>query len=167
MKSLTLLCCFLLVLAVMLAGCGASSDQTAAANQNTTPAVTPPKRTVGVPVPVPDAQTDTVNVAVQKAQKPPYETTDPVKTTLPPSALVKYCVQVGAYKLQDNADVVASLAKSRFAKNVYTILDATTSLYKVMVGDFTAKDDARMFRDRMVQQYPGDYKDAWVSELSH
>ncbi len=164
MKSVHLLYCFLILLAISLgAGCAASSDQTtdkAATTSSSTPAA-PSK-----PAAVVAAKPDTVNVAVQKAQKPPYETTDPVKTTLPPSSLIKFCVQVGAYKQQDNAGVIASLAKSRFAKNVYTILDPATNLYKVMVGDFTAKDDARMFRDRMVQQYPGDYKDAWVSELS-
>lgn len=155
------LCCLLMVFAALAAaGCAASSDQSDKTTSAPPPAV--PKPGSGAAA----AKTDTVSVAVQKAQKPSYESTDPVKTTLPTSSIIKFCVQVGAYKLRDNADVVAATAKSRFAKNVYTILDAATGLYKVMVGDFTAKDDARMFRDRMVQQYPGDYKDAWVSELA-
>ena len=105
-------------------------------------------------------------MAEQKTDRPPYIPTDSVKTTIPASAAVRYCVQIGAYKLRDNADVVAAVAKGRFAKAIYTIRDPAKDVYKVMVGDFSAKDDARTFRDRMVQQYPGDYKDAWVSELT-
>jgi cell division septation protein DedD len=107
-----------------------------------------------------------VSVAVQQAQKPAYEASDPVKTDLVPGPTAKYCVQIGAYKLRENADVVASAAETRFARAVYTIHDAGTDLFKVMIGDFATKDEARSFRDRMVQQYPGEYKDAWVSELA-
>lgn len=153
------LCVPLVLLLLTLAGCAASSDQAekvpAGASQ------TPAAAKESAPV-----QPDTVSVAVQKAQKPSYETTDPVKTSIAPSATVKYCVQVGAYKQQENADLVASVAKGRFARSIYTIHDAAADLYKVMVGDFATKDDARAFRDRMVQQFPGDYKDAWVSELA-
>jgi polyhydroxyalkanoate synthesis regulator phasin len=67
--------------------------------------------------------------------------------------------------MQDNAERVAALARERFGKNVYTIPDRLSDLYKVMVGDFTVKDEARRFRDEMVQRFPSDYKDAWVSEL--
>ena len=149
-------CCFLL----LLGGCAASSDQT----DKTASVPPPPPASKGT---APGASKgDTVSVADQKVQKPSYEQTDQIKTSVPPSASVRYCVQVGAYKLRENADVVAGVAKGRFAKSIYTIHDAATGLFKVMVGDFTAKDDARLFRDRMVQQYPGDYKDAWVSELT-
>jgi cell division septation protein DedD len=161
MKSLSLLCGSLLVAAMVLAGCAASHDQAEKAAD--TAVVPAPVKPAASSIP---AKIDTVNVAVQKAQKPPYESADPAKAVPTPSAIIKFTVQIGAYKLQENADVVASTAKSRFAKNVYTIHDAATNLYKVMVGDFTGKDEARIFRDRMVQQYPGDYKDAWVSELA-
>jgi len=75
-----------------------------------------------------------------------------------------YAVQVGAYKMQDNADRVAELAKERFGKQVYTYPDKTSGLFKVMVGNFITKDEARRFRDEMAQRFPSDYKDAWVSE---
>lgn len=160
MKNLALLTRLLpFLLILLLAGCAASSDQSAT---NSAPPASAPS---GGSVPAP-ARTDTVNVAVQKEEKPAYETTDPVKTSLPATTVVKFCVQIGAYKQQDNAGVIASVAKSRFARNIYTIHDAATELYKVMIGDFGTKDEARVFRDRMVQQYPGDYKDAWVSELA-
>jgi cell division protein FtsN len=160
MRTSLLCLCLSLVILAALGGCassGTQSEKLAPASSQAPPA--PPKESA-------PAQPDTVSVAVQKAQKPSYESADPVKTAVTPSAIVKYCVQVGAYKQQENADLVASVAKTRFARTIYTIHDAASDLYKVMVGDFTTKDDARSFRDRMVQQYPGDYKDAWVSELA-
>ena len=159
--KLRLMICRLLpfCIALVVAGCAGSYDQAEKSSAPPTPAP-PSKEAVSTP-----PRPDTVSVSVQKAQKPPYETTDPVKTALPADAPTKYFVQIGAYKQQENADVVASRAKSRFAREIYTIHDAGADLFKVMQGDFPTKDDARSFRDRMVQQYPGDYKDAWVSEL--
>ena len=98
---------------------------------------------------------DTLDVTSQNAQKPPYQ-----------SAAGGFAVQVGAYKMQDNAERVASLARERFGSTVTTTLDNVKNLYKVMVGNFVTRDEARKFRDEMYQRYPSDYKDAWVSELS-
>jgi cell division protein FtsN len=79
--------------------------------------------------------------------------------------LMSFVVQVGAYKMPDNAERVAASARERFSRKVYTVRDKSTDTYKVMIGDFTTKDDARNFRDRIASEYPSDYKDAWVSEL--
>jgi cell division septation protein DedD len=106
------------------------------------------------------SRVDTVQTAVESSQKPSYEAKSPVGG----SPAGKFSVQVGAYKMPDNAERIGSLAKERFGKNVYTVHDAGTDLYKVLVGDFFSKDDARNFRDEMVRQYPADYKDAWVFE---
>ena len=38
-------------------------------------------------------------------------------------------------------------------------------LFKVLVGNFAVKDDARRFRDEILQKYPAEYKDAWVTEI--
>ena len=81
-----------------------------------------------------------------------------------PAMAGKFSVQVGAYSLVENANRVATLAKDRFGKNVYTIPDPQAGLVKVYVGDFASKDEARRFRDEMAQKYPLEYKDAWVSE---
>ena len=131
-------------------GQGQSSSSTAATTSSDQPVVE--ERT----------KADTVNVDVQNTQKSPYES----KTTPTASPTGSYSVQIGVYKMADNAERVASLARERFRKNVYTIPDKIADLYKVMVGDFNVKDDARKFRDEMVQQYPSDYKDAWVTEVS-
>ncbi len=137
--------------AIMLSGCS-SSKKTA---ETQVPPATDTQTGGKI-----DQKVDTVNVGVQNNQKPTYET--PATTGVRPTG--RWSVQVGAYQMPDNADRVASLAKERFTTAIYTFLDKKDNLYKVMVGDFTTKEDARRFRDDMVQKYPSDYKDAWVSE---
>ncbi len=82
----------------------------------------------------------------------------------PPKISGKYTVQLGAYTTPENAVKVADVAKERFNLLVYTFHDKTDNLYKVFMGDFLIKDDARNYRDDMVRRYPGEYNDAWVSE---
>lgn len=82
---------------------------------------------------------------------------------LPPG---KFTVQLGAFQSEEGAAAVASLAKSRFSREVYTVLDEHDGLFKVMLGAFDTKDLARSFRDTIVRQYPQEYRDAWVSELA-
>lgn len=107
--------------------------------------------------------TQKVDTAGASLKTPPaYDARTSTPGTTAPTG--KFSVQIGAYKLQDNADHVASLAKERFGKNIYTILDPPSGLVKVYLGDFMVKDDARKFRDEMALKYPSDYKDAWVSE---
>ena len=67
--------------------------------------------------------------------------------------------------MADNAERVASLTKERLGKNVYTIHDDASDLYKVLVGDFTSQDEARRYRDQIASQFPGEYQDAWVSAI--
>ena len=160
MKSVSVLATvFVLVMALLYAGCGTSGEST----QESTPASTPPVQQPAV-APKAAERSDTVNVQVQTQTRPTYESKTPVAATPSAQPAGKYSVQVGAYKMADNAERVASLAKERFGKNVYTMPDKSSDLYKVMVGDFMTKDEARAFRDQMATQYPGDYKDAWVSE---
>ncbi len=77
----------------------------------------------------------------------------------------KFTVQLGAYQTEDAARAVASVAGSRFTRQIYTVYDTTDRLHKVMLGMFDTKDQARQFRDTIVRQYADDYRDAWVSEL--
>jgi cell division septation protein DedD len=82
----------------------------------------------------------------------------------PPKVTGKYAVQIGAYTTPENALKIADLAKQRFNLLIYTFHDKTDNLYKVFIGDFSTKDDARNYRDEMVRKFPGEYNDAWVSE---
>lgn len=144
--------------AVLLMSCGSSEESTQKQEQQSPPSVVTQKQQEAA------AKTDTVNVNVQNTPKPDYDakTPSPQKTGALPTG--KFSIQIGAYTMADNAEHVALLARERFGKNVYTILDRVKNLYKVMVGDFSVKDEARSFRDDMAQKYPGDYKDAWVAD---
>ncbi len=76
-----------------------------------------------------------------------------------------YAVQVGAFKMPEKAEEIASLAKNRFNINVKTFLDKETGLTKVLVGSFGSKAEARTFRDQIAKQFGEDYNDAWVTEI--
>lgn len=157
------------IMAFFLFACS-SSEQTSEDQKDKTPPPPPVEKQVETPPqqeqPAQRAS-DTIDVDVQREQRPPTETTQPIPTKpqTPTAAGGQYTVQIGAYKMLDNAEKIASLAKERFGKNVYTFQDMTTDLYKVTIGEFFTKEEARTFRDTMVQQHPNDYKDAWVSEI--
>ena len=158
-----LVACITTVLVLNFAGCGSSEESTGGRQQDS-PSGYGTDKPSGQTAGGQEKGIDTSTAGGQNSQKPPSGQQTPSQS---PQVLLygKYSVQIGAYKMQDNAEKVASLARERFGKNVYTLPDKLTDLYKVMVGDFTVKDDARRFRDEMVQRFPSDYKDAWVSEL--
>jgi len=139
---------------LIFGGCGSSDDS--ASRDQSSPASTPAQQQTAPPAGgVTSQPSDTLRTQA-------YDPRGAVPAQLPAG---KFAVQVGAYKQQENAERVASLAKDRFGKNVYTIPDAASGLVKVYVGDFASKDEARRFRDDMALKYPLDYKDAWVSEI--
>jgi cell division septation protein DedD len=142
------------IVAAFLAG-GCSGSKTSSTDKTGTTTQTPPEtaqkgETGGA------ARADTFNVKVDDSKKPPYE-----QSGQPGN----FAVQIGAYTKQDNADRAASLARERFSVNVSTIVDKTSGLFKVLVGNFPSKDEARKFRDDMVQKFPADYKDAWTTDI--
>ncbi len=107
-------------------------------------------------------EVDSLKVDIQNTQKSQYQSKTPQSDLKRPFGA--YSVQIAAHKMPDNADRIADLAKERYNINIYTIYDKNDNLYKVMIGDFNTKEEARNFRDEMVKQFPNDYKDAWVSE---
>jgi cell division septation protein DedD len=155
-NRLNLLIAFVITgMVALLAGCSSSKESAV-------------KPTVGVPVPVPDAETktaeqprvDTVTVSRQTAEK------SVIGQTPADYPRGRYSIQIGAYKMAENADRIVQLTKERFVQKVFTIQDKADNLFKVYVGDFMAKDEARSFRDEMVQKFPVDYKDAWVADVA-
>jgi cell division septation protein DedD len=157
-------CCIAAMLA--LAGCGSSEES----NKESTPppAASKPPEQVTKPEAAVPPKVDTVNVVnVQTAPKPTYEqNAQTQQSTQPSSQTGTFAVQIGAYKTEENAQRAASLAKDRFGLAIQTISDKTDLLFKVMVGSFMTRDDARKFRDDITQKYPLDYKDAWVKDMS-
>jgi hypothetical protein len=90
----------------------------------------------------------------------------PAERLVPDFPPGKFTVQLGAFQSEEGAAAAAALAKSRFSREVYAIFDGSDRLYKVMLGAFDTKEQARSFRDTIVRQFPEEYRDAWVSALA-
>jgi len=165
----------LLIMTVLFFGCSTTEETAEKPNQETPPPVTRQQPVQPPPASqIQPTRTDTVSVTTQVTGKETQQ-----QTAAPESVAAKstssqplsaaptgnFAVQIGAFSVPDKAGVIASLAKERFNKNVYTLQAKDTGLFKVMVGDFMTKDEARKFRDQMAQQFPDDYKDAWVAPI--
>jgi len=161
-QTLFLVIC--IITGIVLFGC-ATSEESSEKQETVTPAAAPMEKTPQKTEPVVSPKIDTVNVDRQNTQKPDYEPKTAPQTHPAQMPSGKYAVQIGAYKMPDNAERVAALARERLGKNVYSVHDENDNLYKVMIGDFPTKEEARRFRDVMAEKYPSDYKDAWVSEI--
>ncbi len=145
------------LLTAVFIGCS-SSEKSSTSSANVPPAVQKPNE---------PATKEIMDPAKQSNNPTPTKLPDPVQETPKNQQMLpygKFGVQIGAYTSLENSELAAASAKSRFSRNVYTMNDKTQNLYKVMIGEFATKDEARQFRDRIVQQYPGEYNDAWVSE---
>ena len=152
-------CCLIFYFVFSSWGCG-SSEETSSTQETKPPQEAAARAAQETKTP---PTVDTLSTGVKELPKPVNDSRAPVSAATLSSG--KFSVQIGAYKMPDNADRVAALAKERFGMNVYSVRDIVDDLYKVYIGDFTAKEEARKFRDEMVQKYPTDYKDAWVSEI--
>jgi cell division septation protein DedD len=123
----------------------------------------PPQEQEVPKVPV-KTEPDTTPYTPPEKQKSVVPAVAPVSHELPAS---NFSIQIGAFTTPEKADQWASLARTRFGKNVFTLKDEKTSNTKVLIGEFSIKEDARAFRDQIVQQFPDDYKDAWIFEIPH
>ncbi len=81
-------------------------------------------------------------------------------------AVMAYAVQVGAFESPENAARAEQTLKSRFTYPVRRNYDEVTKLYKVSIGSFVTKDQALDFRKTLNEKYPGEYKDAWIVEVT-
>jgi hypothetical protein len=77
-----------------------------------------------------------------------------------------FTVQLGAYKQPANAEQAYRNAMRRFSLETNTEYDPADELYKITVGIFADYDTARTFCDRIIRDYPSDYADAWVVEIT-
>jgi len=165
----------LIIAGLVMFGCTAAEETSENPKRETPPPVVqkPPERQPAAQ-PAQPTKTDTVSVSTQvtpdentKPAVTPESTTAKTQPVQPPSVAPtgNFTVQVGAFSLKDKANSVTELAKQRFGKKVYTFQAKDTGLFKVTVGEFMTKDEGRKFRDQIVQQFPDDYKDAWVAPI--
>ena len=119
---------------------------------------------------------------VQEVQKPPdppmnFATqTDTVNTVpSPPQAgetpafrepIIRFMVQIGAFKDAQNASRIQTLARERYHLPVFNDFNPELMLYQIRLGFFETREAARAFRDQMERDHPEEYKDAWVAQLT-
>jgi hypothetical protein len=169
-KFTCLLCCF--AAAFLFSSC--SSSQNTQQQKETNP---PPNQVQKQPEqqPAPSANDTSksapapVNTTNPSNNPPPPTTTQSTTTptATPGMPVGTYSVQVGAFSDPSKAQTEATMTRGRVTNTVYVFFDSGTNMTKVTVGDFNDKDTARAFRDQLIQQYPDDYKDAWVLQVPH
>lgn len=138
-----------------LQGCGTSGQMEEAQT---------PGESIAVPAPPPPppqefrSRTDTVS-AEQKAAGIPKEDESGAPV------LIRYLVQVGAFKDPMLADAAHSTAKQRFALTVLNDYNPLVGLYQIRIGFFDTKEEAQTFRDKIKKEFPEDYRDSWIVQI--
>ncbi|HCV42771.1 MAG TPA: hypothetical protein DGH68_04765 [Bacteroidetes bacterium] len=135
------------------AGCGSSTDT------QETQTLPPPPPIVKQTPPKMEFETKTDTVAMEKSQR------DSVGARQSRGVQVKYMVQIGAFKDPHYASDVQSIARERYHMPALNDYNTGLALYQIRIGFFETREDAYAFRKRMLQEHPGDYKDAWVVQL--
>lgn len=147
----------LLVSVTLVSGCG-STDETREEEVPTPEAPPPPVVSAPVEPPVSfSTRTDTVLSA------PAVTPTAPVVNQRPPET--QYLVQVGAFKDAEKATRVQNVTRERLAMTVLNDYNTLIGMYQIRVGFFETREAAAAFRDRIVKDYPEEYRDSWIVEL--
>ena len=162
---------FSFTFALILAGCAAMEESSDKGKKESPPTITqqPAEAPQVEPPQEQPKKVDTVSVKPMP-QPTAQETTksQPVQTPAAQTPTGNFAVQIGAFNNPQAAEQIASMARQRFpGKNVRTVFVKDVNATKVFVGEFMSKDEARNFRDQMVQQFPDDYKDAWVAPIPY
>lgn len=81
-----------------------------------------------------------------------------------PAVTGMYTVQIGAYHDRDGAERIAAIAGERLgSSSVYLLEDPGRQMFRICVGRFHTKEEAREFRDDLIRRFPGEYRDAWIN----
>lgn len=108
-----------------------------------------------------NVQADTLTVHTRKKER---STSPPVtvKSTLPRHY---YSIQIGAFRLKSNADRNVEIINKRFSYPVIRFYEPGIKMERICMGHFTSYKAAVALLKSIQQQYPNDYKDAWIAEL--
>lgn len=146
---------FLILLCAFISGgCGTTSEvgdlPPAAPPATQTVRETPPRREF-------ETRTDTV-------------TTEKTAILSPPSAagrepVIRYTVQIGAFKNPKNASQVQTIARTRYHLPVINDYDMNQALYQIRIGFFESQEAAQEFAEQLRREYPAEYRDSWIIQL--
>jgi len=140
------------LIALAFSGCGSSGDT----QEIEAPSSQPPvmKQPPGM-----EFETKTDTIAMEKSR------VDSLARPHPRDVEVRYMVQVGAFKDPHYASIVQSTARDRYHLPTINDYNTTLALYQIRLGFFETREAASAFRQRLLKEYPADYKDAWVVQL--
>jgi cell division septation protein DedD len=148
-----------LALPLILSGCGSAEEAVEEAPppaepraQSFTPAQDPPPRKVEF-----ETRTDTVTATHAGALTPAG---NPAR-----GAQIRYMVQIGAFKDPKNASTVQAETRRRYHVPVLNDFNSPRGLYQIRLGFFESRESASAFRQKMIDEYPLEYKDSWVVQL--
>lgn len=144
----------LLALALLAAGCG-TTEQT----QESPPEAPAPPAALPAEPPPQELRSRVDTVSVQQTTLPPLDSAG--VSDLP----ARYVVQIGAFKDPALADAAQALARQRYAMTVLNDYNPLVGLYQIRVGFFDTKEEAYVFRTRIQNEFPEEYKDAWVVQF--
>jgi cell division protein FtsN len=152
----------IVLLATLLAvswGCG-TTDETRQETPPTEPPP-PPAQPAVKPADPPvsfNTRTDTVVASPHVVQS------DPVLQER--QAATQYLIQVGAFKDAQNATRVQNMTRERLKMTVLNDYNTLIGMYQIRVGFFETKEAASAVRNKLVRDYPQEYKDSWIVELT-
>jgi cell division septation protein DedD len=94
------------------------------------------------------------------------------KATIPSAApaaarepVIRYTVQIGAFKNAQNASQVQTVARERYHLPVINDYDINQAMYQIRIGFFESQEVAQAFGERLRREFPADYRDSWVVQL--
>jgi cell division septation protein DedD len=155
---------------VFAAGCTASSElaeenDTRTSSAQDSAAIVPPVVKPSVPVQTNKqgftTKEDTIEVeSAQRNHRPEHTPVIVQKRT--PAAQGVFCVQIGAFKEEANAQHAKEVFEKRYRKPAVKVFDETLKLYRVAGGTFQTHKEAARFAAAMKKKYPREYRKAWV-----
>jgi cell division septation protein DedD len=157
--NLPLVCFAASAAALLLSGCGAGEE---AAEEQTVPPA-PAEQSPGAGNPKAtrrmefETRIDTVNALRGVEHRPTGTSANPEQ--------IRYMVQIGAFADPHHAAMVQSEARKRYHLPVLNDYHAGRKLYQIRIGFFESRDNARLFRQQMIREYPVDYADSWIVQL--
>ena len=134
---------------VFIGGCGPSGDTS---REEIRPDSTSQKRATF------ETQTDTVTAQATSQHR---DTRDPQN----PGRL-GFMVQIGSFSESRNATRIQTLARKRYQLPVVKEYSASKRRYQIRIGFFESEQAANEFRLKLTNDYPMEYKGAWVVRVN-
>jgi cell division protein FtsN len=82
------------------------------------------------------------------------------------TAQIRFMVQIGAFRDPHHASAVQAGARKRYHMPVLNDYLAGPGLYQIRIGFFESRENARSFQLQLRRDYPSEYGDSWIVQLT-